>query len=341
MTFPANLHRVMHIDAEEKLRAIADQLRKGVRPPRETARTFLLWFGASRRGLNVCHGIRAHLARNGLQTVPDFEYTYIDGTIEFQKATGAKPDDASPTDPTHRIARLNSANKAPVSVKPDSTIQHVVTLMLTHDYSQLPVMTTPREVKGVVTWKSIGSRMALKQECTTAANAMEPAEIVGSNDSLFSAISTIAECDYVLVRGVDQQICGIVTASDLTEQFQKLAEPFLLVGEIENGVRRILSGKFTVQELTEAKAVEDSDRKVEAISDLTLGEYIRLMEAPVYWERLKLEVDRVEFTKRLHVIRDIRNDVMHFDPEGLDDDDLRTLREFAQFLKRLRDAGAA
>jgi hypothetical protein len=30
---------------------------------------------------------------------------------------------------------------------------------------------------------------------------------------------------------------------------------------------------------------------------------------------------------------------MHFDPDGLDDDDLKFLREFAQFLKRLRDVG--
>ena len=44
--------------------------------------------------------------------------------------------------------------------------------------------------------------------------------------------------------------------------------------------------------------------------------------------------------KRLEKIREIRNDVMHFDPDGLEDEDLNTLREFAQFLKRLRDVGA-
>ena len=36
----------------------------------------------------------------------------------------------------------------------------------------------------------------------------------------------------------------------------------------------------------------------------------------------------------------IRNDVMHFDPDGLEANDLHVLREFAQFLKRLRDVGA-
>ena len=36
--------------------------------------------------------------------------------------------------------------------------------MLSNDFSQLPVMTGPRELKGIVSWKSIGSRLALDKE---------------------------------------------------------------------------------------------------------------------------------------------------------------------------------
>lgn len=43
----------MNIDAEEKLKSIADDLKKGVAPQKETARSFLLWFNASRRGFRV------------------------------------------------------------------------------------------------------------------------------------------------------------------------------------------------------------------------------------------------------------------------------------------------
>ena len=64
-----------------------------------------------------------------------------------------------------------------------------------------------------------------------------------------------------------------------------------------------------------------------------------MIEQEKNWKKLKLEVDRVEFVKRLDKIREIRNDVMHFDPDGLEDSDLMTLREFAQFLKRLREVG--
>lgn len=334
--------------ADEKLQNICDQLKKGVVPPKETVRAFLLWFGASRRGARVARSIRHTLARHGLRSIPDFEFAYIDGYIEFTPTEindkSGKSAVSDPTfaaaDPTYRVGRLQSANSPPTSVKPDSTLPQIVTLMLTNDFSQLPVMTGSRDVKGVVSWKTIGSRLSLQKPCTAARDCMEPSHVISSEESLFEAISIIADHDYVLVRAPDQRITGIITASDFNEQFRKLAEPFLLVGEIENGVRRMLHGKFTVAELKAAKFPDDAEREVEGVADLTFGEYLRLVESEKQWKKLKLEIDRVEFIKRLEKIREIRNDVMHFDPDGLEDEDLNTLREFAQFLKRLRDVGA-
>ncbi len=333
---------------DEKLKNICDQLKKGVAPPKETVRSFLLWFGFSRRGYRVVRYVRYRLETHGLTTEPDFEYAYIDGNISFvaAKATLAATGKVGGSvgtavaDPTYRIGRLESANLPPISVKPDSTLQQVVTLMLTNDFSQLPVMTSTRDVKGVVSWKTIGSRLALKKDCGRAKDCMEPAQIVSIDESLFSAIEIIAVHDYVLVRASDQQISGIITASDFNEQFRKLAEPFLLVGEIENGIRRMLHGKFTVNELKTACGPDGGSEKVEGVADLSFGDYIRLIQEDRQWKKLKLEIDRVEFVKRLDKIREIRNDVMHFDPDGLEAEDLTTLVEFAQFLKRLRDVGA-
>ena len=331
---------------EEKLSAIAAQLKKGVAPSRETVRTFLLWFGAERRGYNVIRRVRSVLKRHGLTTSPDFEYTWLDGTIAFitaptdGTATAVAASGTAAADPTFRIGRLDAANKSPISVKPDATLQQAVTIMLTNDFSQLPVMTGPRELKGMISWKTIGSRLALKRPCANVRDAMEPAQVVSVDESLFDAIARIASHDYVLVQASDKTYTGIVTASDFNFQFQALAEPFLLVGEIENGLRRILHQKFNLKELEEAKAPGDDGRTIESPSDLTLGEYVRLIEPEKRWKKLKIEIDRVEFLQRLNRVREVRNDVMHFDPDGLSPDDLVFLREFAQFLKRLRDVGA-
>lgn len=329
--------------SDDKLQAIAGQLKKGVVPPKEAVRSFLLWFGSERRGYRVVRHIRWRLKKYGVATAPDFEYTYIDGYIGFVSApTEGDPTTVDPgtTDPTYRISRLESANKTPVSVKPDATLQQAVTLMLTNDFSQLPVMTAPRDVKGVISWKTIGSRLALKRPCNAVKDCMETAHIVAADKSLFSAIGTIAAHDYVLIQARDKTICGIVTASDFNDQFRRLAEPFLMVGEIENGIRRLLHGKFTAKELDDGKAPGEDGRTIEGVADLTFGEYIRLIENEKRWKKLGLEIDRVEFVSRLHKIREVRNDVMHFDPDGLEPSDMVLLREFAQFLKRLRDVGA-
>lgn len=330
--------------SETKLAAIDEQLKKGVKPQSETVRAFLLWFGAERRGYRVINRIRRKLKTYNLTTKPDFEYAWIDGEINFERSNAESGDDDQEgfavADPIHRIGRLEAANKPPVRVNPQSPLKEAVTLMLANDFSQLPVMTGDREVKGIISWKTIGSRIALKCAANHVSDCMEPAQVVSVNSSLFDVIDIIASHDYVLVQDINKIICGIVTASDFNVQFRVLSEPFLLVGEIEIGVRRMLHGKFTKKDLELAKAPGDEKRTVESPVDLTFGEYIRLIGEEKHWMKIKVEIDRVTFVNKLNKVREIRNDVMHFDPDGLDPEDLEFLREFAQFLKRLRDVGA-
>jgi CBS domain-containing protein len=128
------------------------------------------------------------------------------------------------TDPTFRIGSLPAANKPLVSVNQDDSISTAATLMLQHDFSQLPVMQGEREVKGMVTWKSICSRLAFGRKINRVADCCEDARIVDANRTLFDVIPTLVEYGYVLVRGRDRKITGIVTASDLSLQFHTLTE---------------------------------------------------------------------------------------------------------------------
>lgn len=328
---------------DDKLKNVQDMLKKGIVPPRESVRSFLLWFGYERRGFHVVNWIRSKLKQYGIGTKPDFEYAYIDTQIAFIKVDSDLPENEKAgtaiADPTYRIGRLESANRKPVSVVPSAPLEEAVTIMMTNDFSQLPVQTTERDVKGVISWKGIGSTLSLGKQCKAVSDCMEAAHVIEYDDSLLSAIPAIADHDYALVRAHDRTICGIVTSSDFSCQFKVLAEPFLLVGEIENYVRRLIHGKFTATELDAVKDPNDSERAIEGIADLTFGQYIRLLQDEKRWAKIGLKIDRKYFTKRLDEIRQIRNDVMHFDPEGIEESDLALLREFAQFLKKLSDAG--
>jgi CBS domain-containing protein len=350
----------MALEIPDRMKEAAEQLNNGG-PKNVTVRELLSWFGAERRGYWKVREIRKALKHVKLKTEPDFEGVWINAEISLVPRVNAaptgseeggsavvsqEPSGVSPAedlelvtgktaaDPT--VGLLGSANKSPVTVRPDDSVEKGTTLMLLHDFSQLPVMTSEFIVKGLFSWKSLGRRLALGHKCDCVRECMDTHFEIKSNASLFEAIRLIVEHDCILVRDTGNRISGIVTTADLSEQFAKLGEPFLLLGQVENHIRDLIAGKFTRKELKEARDPGDSDREVEDVADLTLGEYLRLLQEPKRWEKLGIKVDRGRFTNELDGVRQIRNDVMHFDPDGVGDDALATLRRFALFLQRLR-----
>lgn len=167
---------------------------------------------------------------------------------------------------------------------------------------------------------------------------MDPHQEIRADASLFEAIPLIVQHQYVLVRDAQNRISGIVTASDLSEQFGQLGEPFLLIGEVENHIRRLIVGRFTAEELAAHRDPADEEREVERVEDLTFGEYKRLLENPDHWSKLDLTaIDRKKFIEHLDEIRRIRNKAMHFEPDGLEDENLEVLRRFASLLRKLHE----
>ena len=127
---------------------------------------------------------------------------------------------------------------------------------------------------------------------------MDPAETLPSDTPLFEAIEPIAEHGYALVKGKDNSITGIITASDLSFQFMHLAGPFLFIGEIEGHLRRLIHGKFTPEEMR-AASISENKESINGSSDLTLGEYCCLLGKKENWQKLNLKIDRRQFVKHL------------------------------------------
>lgn len=353
---------------ESKLRQIAEEVRNG-KSPVASPREILGWFSAERRGIHVVAGIRSELKKYDLITIPDFEYEFIDGLVTFSLKPAAPaptttPDSQAPTetpspatattteesptpttatltsDPTYRIGKLAAANQPLVSVAPDAEINKAVTLMMQHDYSQLPVMVGDRTVKGLFSWQSLATCMHFGNTASKVSDCMTTCQVISSEMSIFDAVSEIVRHQVVLVRNLTNLITGIVTTTDVSQQFRQLGEPFLLLGEIENHIRQLLDGCYTKAELEAVRDSADSEREINSVADLTFGEYLRLVENEERWEKLGLPLDRKVFIERLDEIRLTRNDVMHFDPDGIAEEDLHTLREFSAFLQTLSEIKA-
>lgn len=339
----------------EQLRVVAEKVSKGERQ-KETVRTLLSWFGQHRRGLHVVNNVRSVLEELHIKTEPDFELAFFDAPVDFisisdhnqnqvagltsppinKEATGRIDGEGRlSTDPVMRVDILEAANRKNLcTVTRDTPLEEATTLMSTRHFSQLPVLQGLRDMKvEMISWKSIGEQMAWGRECKFVRDCTEHAEIIPWNTPLITAVSKIVEHQVVLVRGQENTITGLLTTTDIALEFRKLSEPFLLLGEIENHVRRIILGKFSTEDLAAAKNPRDINRDVGSISDLTLGEYIRLLENPDNWKRLTCKLDRKTFIERLEAVRRIRNDVMHFHPDPVEQEDIELLQEIARFFR--------
>ena len=192
-------------------------------------------------------------------------------------------------------------------------------------------------IEGLISWETIGSKLFHDKEKEKVEEFMESkVTIVPYDTTLFEASKKITTDGVIFIKGADGKIYGPVTNTDIGQQFVTMSEPFLILEQIENHIRMLLDGKFSIEKLKEMSREEESTRKIESISDLTFGEYIRLMENPENWEEMKLSIDRSIFIKRLEKIRRIRNDVMHFHPDGISEKDYNILRQTNDFFEGMR-----
>ena len=240
------------------------------------------------------------------------------------------------SDPTFRIGNLPAANAGVTTVSQDDPIKRAVTKMLQYDFSQLPIMQGEREVKGVISWRSIASRNAMNRKCERIADCNEDAQVIDANGTLFDAVPTVAKFGYVLVRdSQSRKITGIVTASDLNLHFQQLTQPFLLLREIELHIREIFTGRITEEDIQQVSSAPTASRPASQVGELSFGHYIRLFQHPDIWKKLQIEVDQASFVSQLDAVRKIRNDVMHFDPDPMTSKQLDTLTDATKFMQEL------
>ena len=104
-----------------------------------------------------------------------------------------------------------------------------------------------------------------------------------------------------------------------------------MIGELDRRLRRLVARFDFKQVCTVCDA--DGSRELQSIDDLTMGDYERVLQNPSIWESLGWPLDRVVFTKRLGDLREIRNDITHFNPDA---DGLGAVPKLRNMLNLLR-----
>ena len=331
----------------ERLKTLAEQMRADIelgaasRAETLTVREFVGWFGYERRGDYILSQIRRGLEQNGLQVNGDYEVGWNGAriTIVLQDDESDIDVGTSRLDPTIQVTVIESAHEKPQSVKPEAGLEEVITKIGMAKVDYLPVMPSDWKVEGIISWRSIAKNLSRRLNDGRANQVMDSTiRIVPEipiTAPLFSAMAPIEEHGFVLVRGEDNAITGLITATDFAQQYAQLARPYMMIGEIERSLRVLIRGKFNPSELNALRPDrEDSDQIGPA--DLTFGEHVRLFENPKNWERLNLPfVDRKEFVRQLNWLRERRNEIMHFHPDGLDPEQVNGIERILKFVRNL------
>jgi CBS domain-containing protein len=326
-----------------------------VKSTRRSVKTYpslaLQHLGVSRRGIRVNATINDLLDSYDVYSSPDFGNVWFYDQIEIIPKPKVKAGHEDyEIDPVPRISKLKAANldsefeegkgKGLISVTRDTSLQEAITLMILNDFSQLPIYSSPKgEVDGMISWKSIGRNLGLGKKCLTVNDCKEDIIILKYDTPLFEAVKDVLDKEVVLVRKKDKTISGIITTTDIGEEFVSLAEPFLFIEQIENHLRRLLHEKFSPEEIQVNSQYEEKAKEIKKLSDMTFGQYVRILEHPGRFEKLGLNIDRSLFVKQLEAVRLIRNDVMHFDIANKNDTrQIETLKQTLNFMSTLAEA---
>jgi CBS domain-containing protein len=316
----------------------------GAEPVELTIRDLLAIWGYRARTYESVARIKHDLFASGLRCEPALDEGASDSVVRVGVLEAASADDTPATDSGSEepdeplvlppaallVKQIPSAVRGVMFVTPDQNLAEAQSLMSANDFSQLPVLADPRDLRGAVSWRSIAQAKRYKAQITLA-DATKNASIVSASDELLSKIDAIYKTDFVFVRDDDDRICGIVTTADLTDQFRDLTTPFFQLGEIERRLRRCINRAFSTDDL---RAATGSNR-VGSADDLTFGQYVRLLDDESRWRRMDWEwADCKTFIAYLDAARVVRNRVMHFGEE-LSPQDKQTLVQCLNFMRSL------
>ena len=234
----------------------------------------------------------------------------------------------SVTELFHCLNSLLPLDQQIVDVSPDLLAVDALKKMDEHRFSQLPVV-VGRAVLGVFSYRSF-SNIVIKHSQTATKNqkfnplelrvedCMEKATFARVTDDFDQWFDFIGQHGAVLV-GEQDRLQGIVSAMDILLYLYEVASPFVLITEIELGLRALM--RFAVEPDTLAACAREclKEKYKEEVpptrlEDMTFNDYVQIVGDGRSWDHFKpiMGGSRDRTRARLVQLRDLRNVIFHF-----------------------------
>jgi CBS domain-containing protein len=244
----------------------------------------------------------------------------------------------------YQVQQIIEGKGMPICVTRDDAVSAALSLMVEHDFSQLPVIKKYEEFdvpEGMITYEGIlrGVRnFNAKIDDLKVRDVMVSAPIHRIEDDMFDILDRLKDTNAVLIitdfTGVPDLV-GIVTSYDASEYFRKHTEDLMRVEDIELMLKEFIKLPYTnenyeldLARLNEVSAKAASNRestptdRVKTFDELTLSEYISMLMMRDYWPAYEkiFNVKRDFLRELLFRVRDIRNALAHFRGDITTDD---------------------
>jgi hypothetical protein len=222
-------------------------------------------------------------------------------------------------------------------------VEQALELMSAHGFDQLPVTTADDQVVGAFTYRSFAQglrRIRLRDNSLTAPveDLVEELRFVRASQEIGDVLGFL-EADNAVFVGDEDRLLAIVTTADVSRFLWRRAQPFVLLQDIELGIRDLMRSSCTAKELAgsiSAALRADPAKAAARLEDLTLGELLLvLLHGPSFgtFFRLRFGSNRDLVRATLEPVRAIRNKVFHFRDDA-SAEELQTLADVATWLRR-------
>ena len=236
----------------------------------------------------------------------------------------------------HRINSVIPDDPEVISLGPETTVRDAIAFLVSRHCSQVPVVLNG-EVLGLFTFRDLAKAMRSHGDGDPRITAVDllsmPVEECMNTRPEYARITdefprwldVLEQHDAFLV-GDTNRLEATITPMHLVRYLYKVSQPYVLIQEIELGIRSLIRMAVNGDALADAARTclnekYQPDKLPTTLEDMTFDDYARIVGDGRTWEMFQplFRGDRRRTSTKLRELAELRNKVFHFRGVSVED----------------------
>ena len=240
------------------------------------------------------------------------------------------------------VSQLVPLDQKLISIPYEGRVRDALDLMQQNAFNQLPVEADDGSIVGLFSYRSLANHISKFRPSDDLLS-----KLVGdmSDDPYFAAptqnLNSVIEkinTDGAILIGTERDVYAVATTHDLSDLMWSIAQPFMLIGDIETKLRRMMNSVCPTEEMSEIISrsyASESNKSQSSLDELSLGELLGVLKNGTNFGRyFRSRFTDMNYTSQtLDPVVPIRNRMFHFRGQ-VSDEDLEILRVAGGWLNR-------